>query len=852
MIKSITRSQSDLLSRNSCLQLLEEELCDAKAVASQQATEASCILAKFEEVQDTMKEADIMINELMIANESLKLDIKRLKKKEISLTEKRDILVNENQSLQSANDLKDMHYQRLENEFESDLEMMLRLVLELEDIVSQAATTSTDELKAVTSDVLIIKSQLHSSTKYMKSWLEEIWSDIIVKDCALSVLHLCHMGILLEAATGLNVENGLLNHGLSESNSLISKLKEQNFKAQKELEMCRTLKGKLLADIKNNFDRVLKKESDAGDLTSKLGSFEKKIFDLQLQEESMLERSEQMGSELVELMKEIDLSNKTVLASLINQERVLKDKEEALKSLEDSLTMEFSAKDFESLILSSELEERTILISDLERKNKHFYEVAEGLKREIIFDNLDVALTASILHDKEVEVSKLQEEVAEAGRNQQNLLAELSVMDSMIAKVHSRKNALEKDVCSLMEASCLNETLKHELGELKEGKIVLTTQVQELSSKNEKLLEELQKKDSALESSSSRIFVLDQQNQMLQNETCLLEAASCRLQNDMEELKHEIAELKGERCQFFSELEVKKEEIERINVLAAENTSLRMQLRSCEKGNNDTFDMVLKVDSIGSKALNAFQNRSAELDAMLQNIHEELERASKFIEEFESLENSAEEILIQSASLQTELVRKDDIIKGLLFDLSLLQESASNHKDQKDEIDDLMASINFLENELDEAVCKGQTLEVQLQEKISTIEILESDISQKCKDIELLSHKNSELAASAKDTMEEKCSIEEELLEKREVCENLEIEITNFGDIVGEMSNSIECLKRNLSDVTSEKEDLHGEILMLKKKLETTQTLVEENEAIAIEAKEVELCFKLLSSVIDL
>ncbi|XP_015163781.1 phragmoplast orienting kinesin 2 isoform X1 [Solanum tuberosum] len=836
--------------------LLEAELCDAKAVAAQKSTEASCILAKFEEVQDTMKEADIMINELMIANESLKLDIKRRKKKEISLTEKRDILVNENQSLQLANDLKDMHYQRLENEFESDLAMMQRLVLELEDIVSQAATTSTDELKSVTSDVLIIKSQLHASTKYMKSWLEEIWSDIIVKDCALSVLHLCHMGILLEAATGLNVENGLLNHGLSESNSLISKLKEQNFKAQKELEMCRTLKGKLLADIKNNFDRVLRKESDAGDLTSKLGSFEKKIFDLQFQEESMLARSEQMGSELVELMKEIDLSNKTVLASLVDQERVLKEKEEAVKSLEDSLTMEFSAKDFESLILSSELEERTILISELERKNKHFYEVAEGLKRKIIFDNLDVALTASILHDKEVDVSNLQEEVAEAGRKQQNLLAELSVMDSMIAKVHSRKNALEKDVCSLMEASCLNETLKHELGELKEGKIVLTTQVQELSSKNEKLLEELQKKDSALESSSSRIFVLDQQNQMLQNETCLLEAASCRLQKDMEmkeaeikkmnclkkvieELQHEIAELKGERCQIFSELEVKKEEIERINVLAAENTFLRIQLTSCEKGNNDTFDMMLKVDSVGSRALNALQNKSAGLDAMLQNIHEELERASKFFEEFESLENSAEEILIQSASLQTELVRKDDIIKGMLFDLSLLQESASNHKDQKDEIDDLMASINSLENELDEAVCKGQALEVQLQEKISKTAILESDISQKCKDIELLSHTNSELAASAKDTMEEKCSIEEELLEKREVCENLEIEITNFGDIVGEMSNSIECLKRNLSGVTSEKEDLHGEILMLKKKLETTQTLAEENEAIAIEAKEV-------------
>ncbi|OIT33598.1 phragmoplast orienting kinesin 2 [Nicotiana attenuata] len=845
--------------------LLEAELCDAKAVAAQKTTEAFCILAKFEEVQDTMKDADIMINELMIANESLKLDIKELKRKEISLADQRDILVNENQSLQSANDLKNMHSQRLEHEFESDLAMMQRLVLEMEDIVSQTATTSTDELKSVTTDLLIIKSQLHESTKCMRSWLEEIWSDIIVKDCALSVLHLCHMGILLEAAAGLNAENGLLHHGLSESNSLISKLKEQNIKAQKELEMCRTLKGKLLADIKSNFDRVVRKESDAGEFTSKLGSFEKKILDLQFQEESMLARSEQMGSELVELMKEIDLSNKAVLTSVIDQERVLKDKEEALKSLEDSLTMEFLAKGFESLILSSELEESTILISELERKTKHFCEVAESLKREIIFGNLDVALTASILLDKEVEVSILQQEVAEAGMKHQNMLAELTEMNSMIAKVHSRNNALEQDTCSLMEVSCLNETLKRELGELVEAKTVLTTQVQELSSENEKLLEELQTKDSALESSSSRIFFLDQQNQMLQNESCLLEAASCRLQNDMEmkdaeiskmnclekeieALQHEITELKGERCLLFQELEVKKADmescdlkpqIERINALDAENASMRNQLRSHEKCTYDTFDMVLKVNSIGSKAFYAFQNRSAELDTMLQDIHEEVERGSKFLQEFESLKNFAEEILLQSASLQNELVRKDDIIKGMLFDLSLLQESASNHKDQKDEIDDLVASISTLETVLDEAVCKGQALEVQLQEKISKIALLESDILQKCKDIELLSSENSELAASAKDTIEAKCSMEEELLEKREVCENLEIELTKFGDIVSEMNNSIECLKKNLNDVTGERDDLHGEIVRLKRELDVAQTLAEESEAIAIEAKEV-------------
>ena len=46
--------------------------------------------------------------------------------------------------------------------------------------------------------------------------------------------------------------------------------------------------------------------------------------------------------------------------------------------------------------------------------------------------------------------------------------------------------------------------------------------------------------------------------------------------------------------------------------------------------------------------------------------------------------------------LEVELSRKDDVIKGLLYDLSLLQESASNNKDQKDEVEKIVATMEAL------------------------------------------------------------------------------------------------------------------------------------------------------------
>ncbi|XP_047338368.1 kinesin-like protein KIN-12D isoform X2 [Impatiens glandulifera] len=265
---------------------------NAKKSTQQISDEPYCSLSKFKEAHITMMEADMVINGLMIANETMKLEVKELKKIEITLTKDKNSLVE--------------HYKSLEEKYASDMKDLKKVVMDLSEIIS----STVNPFKEEDYDVQIIKSQVKASIKLMHTWIEDVWSEVILRDCAISVLHLCHMGIMLETVTGLNAENDLLKIGLCESNTVVSELRNHNSKSRKELEMCRALKGKILAGIKDGFDRITKKGGEANsEVKLKLDSFEKKIFDLQLQEELMLNRFKQMGSELTILIKEMDFNS---------------------------------------------------------------------------------------------------------------------------------------------------------------------------------------------------------------------------------------------------------------------------------------------------------------------------------------------------------------------------------------------------------------------------------------------------------------------------------------------------------------------------------------------------------------
>ncbi|KAK6916496.1 Kinesin motor domain [Dillenia turbinata] len=915
-------------------ELLELEVGDAKLIANQRAAEASCILAKFEEAQDTMKDADIIVNELMIANEAMKLEMEGLKKNEVKLVNERDILFNEVQSLQHLIEEKDLLNEGLVGQLDLNLKETSALVLELNNTVSQVCSTCNDDLMSLAHDFHCLKSQLLDTTNFTRSWLEDIWSEIIARDCAMSVLHLCHVGILLEAVTGLNAENGLLHHGLHESNSVIADLREHNSKSRKELEMCRILKGKLLADIKSSLDRISRKEVETGRLGMKITTFEKKILDLQLQEEVMLQRSNHMGVELATLMKELDLSNEKFLASLMDQDKLGKDKEEIMNAQAESLMISLFAKETESLVLASELEEMAIQIADVKNELISRNAVLESAKEEMIFLKVDADLREQFLSENEAEVVLLQKAVGDANMDREDLCLNLKECWAKIEKMNEANNVLEKDIQLLKKVAASYDSLKNELNRVNEVKERMSTQIEILDAECRKLQGELKLKEADLKLSSHHIAILDEQNQSLQNNICMVESSSGQLQSELDSkdaelerlsgiveetkaLKTEVMELKSENSLILKDLEEKKSELElsvsrtifsdvehnrlkgtilsletcisnlqtdlrkkdaelnelrhsdslvhdelqsksqellfhvnKVNELVEERIYLYNELRSLKENNLNLLSIsssnIVKCDN-SLVNVNLMADRIVnELDLKFQEICATMESSAEFNKRLECLEGLAEELISENLSHQTELFRKEEVLKGLLFDLSLLQESASGIMDQKDKFEEMVASLDSLEdeleirtNELDEAVAKCEELESKLQQKVDLISMLELDISKQHESIMLLSTENSELETGMKDALGAKGLLEEQLIEQRKILDGLEMELSEMTNALDQMNNTNETLRMNMKEVTDARNDLHKEVLALKEKLELAQALAEENEVVAMESQQL-------------
>ncbi|KAL4278755.1 hypothetical protein GQ457_03G002990 [Hibiscus cannabinus] len=754
-------------------EFLELEVGDAKIIATQKALEASCILGKFDEAQDTITEADIIINGLMIANETMKLDIKRHKQVESTLRNERDELINQVNGLQSINTVKDQQLEVLEEQFFSSLTETRFMVSELEGLVTELQTAFSQS-EAAACDCHSLKSLLFDSMKIAKSWLEDVWSEIIVKDCAVSVLHLCHLGILLETLTGLNAENGLLQHGLSESNDVIADLREHNSRSRRELEMFRVIRGKLLADIKTSFDQISKKEEETGELSVKLVTFEKKINDLQFQEEVMLQRYNHMGYQLAVLMKDLDLSNTNFVTSLLDQEQLLKDKE-VLESQAEISMVDLCTKDFESLILASEMEQMVAQLAGSEKKLTIAYAVLDDLKQEIVLAKADACLKEQLMVEREGELSLLQEKVEEA----------------------------QIELSKLKQENCLT-------------------------------LQDLDKKKSDLQSSISCLEASNLELQQLKEKTSSMESCIMSLQTDLELKVNELKEARHSQSILIEDLGSETQDfhisIEKVNMMREENAA-------------NCVDSMENICMTGSRLFSIVNKEGFSIaDKVVHELHESEERISKFIEELEFLENRAEELESENMTLHAELSRKDEVLKGLLFDLSLLQESASNTKDQKDEIAEMVSSLEALEDELavksielDEAVNHGHVLEVQLQEKLETITGLHLDITRERESLQHLYSENQELKSHIEDVMAVKSSLEDELRDRKKITKSLKVEISEMSNTLSQMNDTIEFLSSNLHELSGERDELHMEVLSLEEKLRKAQAEVKQSEAIAME-----------------
>jgi len=207
-------------------------------------------------------------------------------------------------------------------------------------------------------------------------------------------------------------------------------------------------------------------------------------------------------------------------------------------------------------------------------------------------------------------------------------------------------------------------------------------------------------------------------------------------------------------------------------------------------------------------------------------------------------------ILYENMALRKELERKQVLLEGLLFDFRLLQESASNSKDIKDQTEKLIYSLSQVRYELeiktsqlDDVLVQNRKLEGSLANTEKALTTSKYELKLAKESIENLSKQNVELRELLKDLYANKTEAEGKLDEHREVIRGLEKEITNLTASLENQSLSLfESIEDELNQVIIERDQLHEEVGVLTVKLELAYSLADEKEAIAMEARQVSMC----------
>ncbi|XP_062204039.1 kinesin-like protein KIN-12F isoform X2 [Phragmites australis] len=799
---------ASLISWSKEKEALEHEVSEAKDLAVQKSFEASTIIAKFEEAQATISDADATVKALVDANKNLKLQVERYKEKEASFIAEKNGMLSEINSLEMLLDVKEQSYELTVKKFQSSLLEANELALELEDDIRLLQNLLSEKLEFVSSDVEWMKTKLQQFAELARTWLEDNWLEIIGKDCAISVLHLCHMGILLERITGLNAENGFLQRGLCASNSLISKLREHNDKAKNELEMCSVLKGKLLLDVNHSFTRVAKKEQETTELNSRLDSFEKKILHLQAQEEAMMARSNSMYSELSVLIEEIDATNRSALAA------ESKEKEELRHQLDEALHLNGILKEKMLVELNLLQMNKSIPLNEIKGCNEF------DLCNWLVDYRSDLVMTDTIAKDIESTVLALELKQHKLQLQKQRVMF-TDVLEGLKAEATLWKVDQDLENIAIFTLSQENSEIRIDLENLK------------------------QNSDEAMEN----VHAMNKENTELKNLIASLESSIISFQTDLDVKNKALMVLECSHATIHRELELKTEAISiriaRENDLSSENETLKQKILDILSKEKRIVELVANIEA--DKLFVTIEGRFQLVTDYVQSyINEQRNIVSKLSNEFDIIKKSAEELSTRNSLLQSELIRKDELAKGLSFDLSLLQESASIAKDQAEELIELAKEKQSLEQalaskslEFDDVVSDRQLLEAQILKNNEKVVTLEEELATKFDELNLISMENAELKSQLKHIEGISYTMEEELADKSEVTGRLEEELIELRSLINERNIYFQSLQNDFSKLSDEKQCCETQVVILKEKLEMAQALAEESEAIATESRQI-------------
>ncbi|CAA7015568.1 unnamed protein product [Microthlaspi erraticum] len=390
-------------------------------------------------------------------------------------------------------------------------------------------------------------------------------------------------------------------------------------------------------------------------------------------------------------------------------------------------------------------------------------------------------------------------------------------------------------LCELVKAS---ENSKHETGMWRQTH-------EELMIKEKKMMDDLEQVKSTLSAT-------EQENQILRNQTQTILADMGNSVSLLEEYLLETKRGVGETLEaLFSDILLARKELlhlisnsrSSVEEIVSENMEREFTMYAtyqCHIGK--LMDQILeKQQSMKTKAI----GYSAE-----EEVTEKLNRFYR-ADVVTGLENeeavqSHESLLNENFHLKKELERKEASFEGLLFDFRLLQESASNNRDIKDEMDELFEALCKVQQELELKASQVQDLFVHnenLENCSSDLKTAlftsKSDLEQAKERIQVLAEQNDELSVLVRDLCEEKVTAEEGLEEHKELIKRLEQEILHLTTKAEkQLLSAIKSIEENLKTTSDEKDQLVEEICSLNDKLKLAYATADEKEAVALEARQ--------------
>ncbi|CAN6466611.1 unnamed protein product [Victoria cruziana] len=703
------------------------EFGHAASFAAERSNEAQTLLLKFGEAQETMKEADAVLNALLDAYEAAKNESGRWKKFGEDLMVEKSVLLQQVQELKNSIQVKEQEYAKLEDHFQTFMSEANESLSLFENFFVHIKKNSS-EFTVIHSDASTFIQELLVSIRMLNSWTESLSLGILENKFTISTIKHCLMDFTQQntsLAARDSVTNGLADNFMETSmstmkdNRKIEVMNDTGFEATRE---CSETKPHVLEHTDEMHMAKTVQSSSNGEET-----------EVDVMHSNQILYSSQ--SQSLEKIVEIESENEAIVRDVQLIQDIISHLFIYLDSIGSCLDLPENASTNEKLAVDSAMQK--LLKADRVSAEFPCYNTTNDVKE---FCQVDQSSTKPNSKSVEFQADLVLEEAS--------FLAEFQNLKNQCANLLGmvRGRSEDKHVC-----------LQGRSSTAKQGQ----------------------------ENDGSSAF----SNYSISSRLC------------------------GPLVQRMIKFGAK------LNHLADSISLTKLTDLNLDRTNH-------KVEKLFEDICN-------------------IER--KMLGKISELDKQKTCLLSENLLLSKGMDQKDMIMEGLLFDIRLLQESKSDAKDRKDEAEEISNTLRKARNDLaikaaniDGILARQQKIEEYLTDKETAVAYLESELSETQEALELMSKENAELRILLDDLHVKKHNFEEQLVEQQEVIESLKQEIVHISSTIEQkIVGSLKDSEGQLHEVITERDSLRVELAAITGQLEAALSLADENEAMAIEARQV-------------